>query len=203
MTMKRPPADNDLVARVREGDQQAFRTLYERYAARLRAQVRRQLPGRLRRRLSESDIVQEVFTTAFQQIDDFKGPHEESFRRWLARIAELKVREATRHHLGVEKRAAGRELSRHRRRETHQFVGNEASPSAHAVAGETGVALDRVLADLREDYRTILHLVHEEGLTVAEAAERMGRSSEATRKLYARALSRLADGIFGASDGKG
>ena len=49
----------------------------------------------------------------------------------------------------------------------------------------------------------VLRLVHEEGLTIAEAAERMKRSSEATRKLYARALSRLADGVFGADDEQG
>ena len=42
-----------------------------------------------------------------------------------------------------------------------------------------------------DDDREILRLVQVEHLTLIEAADRMGRSYEATKKLYARALARL------------
>jgi hypothetical protein len=43
--------------------------------------------------------------------------------------------------------------------------------------------------------REVLALVQVEGLRLADAAARMGRSYEATKKLYGRAASRLAKGM--------
>jgi DNA-directed RNA polymerase specialized sigma24 family protein len=40
-------------------------------------------------------------------------------------------------------------------------------------------------------------LVHQEGLTLVEAGERMGRSADAVRKLYGRALACLVDRVGG------
>ena len=48
------------------------------------------------------------------------------------------------------------------------------------------------MAALPADYREILRLCREEGLTLREAAERMGRSREAAKKLYGRALVRFS-----------
>ena len=53
---------------------------------------------------------------------------------------------------------------------------------------------------LPPDYRTILRLVKEEGLTMRAAGERMGRSREAAKKLYGRALLRLTE-VFRARGG--
>ncbi len=196
--MKTP--DEELIARVQQGDRNAFSALYRRYAGKVGAQVRRQLPRKLLRRMAVSDVIQETFTTAFEKLPDFEGPHEDSFRRWLARIAELKVLRYARDHLDVAKRAAGRELSRGDRVPTQQFVGRDPSPSAHAVAGETEAALNGALAGLSDDDRTILRLVHDEGMSVADAAVRLGRSVEAARKLYGRAVSKLAEQLYGEDD---
>jgi DNA-directed RNA polymerase specialized sigma24 family protein len=46
---------------------------------------------------------------------------------------------------------------------------------------------------LPEDYREILLLTRAQGLTIREAAERMGRSLEAAKKLSARALARFGE----------
>ncbi len=196
--MKTP--DEELIARVQQGDNNAFSALYRRYAGKVGAQVRRQLPRKLRRRVAVSDVIQETFTTAFEKLPEFEGPHEDSFRRWLARIAELKVFRYARDHLDVAKRAAGRELSRDDRVATQQFLGRDPSPSAHAVAGETEAALNGALAGLSDDDRTILRLVHDEGMAVADAAVHLDRSVAAARKLYGRAVARLADRLYGGSD---
>ena len=45
---------------------------------------------------------------------------------------------------------------------------------------------------LPDDYRNVLRMALEDGLTLKEAARRMGRSHEAVKKLYGRALARLA-----------
>lgn len=191
--------ESELLAEARRGDEKALSALYERHAGRLRAQIRRQMPRKLQRRLAVSDVLQETFATAFAKLDEFEGPHEDSFRRWLARIAELKVQQHARDQLDVAKRAAGRELSRGLRPETGHLLGRQPSPSQHAIAGETNEGLQRALEGLSEDYRTILRLVHDEGLSVADAGARMGRSSEAARKLYGRAVSRLAERLYDAN----
>jgi len=45
---------------------------------------------------------------------------------------------------------------------------------------------------LAEDHATVIRLVHQEGLTLVEAGRRMGRTPDATRMLYGRAMQRLA-----------
>jgi RNA polymerase sigma-70 factor (ECF subfamily) len=191
--MRKRSTDAELIERAREGDQRAVSALYRRHAGKIRAQIHRQMPQRLRRRLGISDVLQETFAIAFDKLDEFEGPHDESFRRWLARIAELRVQQHARNHLDVAKRAAGREQPRELRGSTAQLVGGQASPSEHAIAGETAARIDRALEHLSEDHRRILRLVHDEGMSVADAAARMGRTSEAARKLYGRAVARLAE----------
>jgi RNA polymerase sigma-70 factor (ECF subfamily) len=185
--------DNALVERSRQGDETAFRTLCERHASTLRRGLERKMPARLRKRLSVADVMQEAYVTAYQRLDDYEGPHSGSFKRWLERIAEYKLKEAARHHLDAGKRAAAREMSRHQRPETHAFGGREPTPSRHAEAAETAAAIDAAIEALPGDYATILRLVHEQGLTTTEAAERMDRSPEAARKLYGRAVSKLSE----------
>ncbi len=185
--------DETLIQRSLAGDEGAFRTLYERHEREVRRFVRRRMPAKLRKRLSAADILQEAYATAFQRLPEHRGSPDGPFRQWLLGIAEFKLKEAARHHLDTAKRAAGRELSRPQRPATHAFGGREPTPSARAIAAETEEALERAMAALPEDYRTILRLIHEEGYGMADAGERIGRSAEAASKLYGRAVNRLAE----------
>jgi RNA polymerase sigma-70 factor (ECF subfamily) len=65
------------------------------------------------------------------------------------------------------------------------------SPSQHAVRREQAVLLANALARLRLDHRDVVVLRHLEGLSFAEVAKRMGRSVDAVKKLWARALVQL------------
>jgi DNA-directed RNA polymerase specialized sigma24 family protein len=49
-----------------------------------------------------------------------------------------------------------------------------------------------VIDGLSEDHATVIRLVHREGLTLVEAGRRMGRTPDATRMLYGRAIGRIA-----------
>ena len=195
--MGEEPEDAELVERARGGDEAAFRVLHDRYAAGLFARVRRRLPAVLRRRVAESDIVQEVFAVAFRRLGAFRGSDHGAFAHWIGRIADRKVNETLRYHFDAEKRAAAREFADERRPATGEFEAKGPTPSAVAMGKELDAALANGLANLPEDYRTVLRLVHEEGLRLADAGERMGRSPEAVRKLYGRALSVLSESVFG------
>jgi len=185
--------DELLIERSLAGDEQAFRELYDRYSQEVVGYIRRRMPAKLNRRVSVSDLLQETYATAFQRLPDYEGPRETSFRHWILQIADYKLKAFSRHHLDVAKRAANREMSRHLRPETHAFGGHDPTPSARAIAVETEDALDRAMRALPDDYRTILHLVHEQGYGIADAAEQMGRSVAAGRKLYGRAVDCLAE----------
>jgi DNA-directed RNA polymerase specialized sigma24 family protein len=60
-----------------------------------------------------------------------------------------------------------------------------------AIAGELDTAVQRAFAALPEDYREVLRLTRQNHMSIAGAATCLGRTREATKKLYARALARL------------
>jgi RNA polymerase sigma-70 factor (ECF subfamily) len=181
----------DLIRRFREGDEDAFRTLFERYGKVLSARIRESLPKRLRRKVAVSDVLQESLLVAFRKKEDFEDRGEAAFRHWLLNIVELRAREAIRRHDGVAKRSAKREVTRGERGPTANVPGKQPSPSQLAIGQELGALAKQALASLPEDYREILRLTREQKLSLAEASERIERSEAATRKLYGRALERF------------
>ena len=192
---KTTPTDEELVRRTRAGDGDAARLLFSERVESLRAQVRRALPAILRRKVAESDVIQESFLVAFRRLAEFEDRGDGSFDAWLRKILDFKIREEARRYLRREKRAAGREVSRDQRKATGEFPGEHETPSIHAARREEHEAVLCAMKELRTDDREVLRLVHEEGLTVAEAAEHLGRSTEAARKLYSRAVGRLTKAV--------
>lgn len=184
--------EGDLVRRAKAGEEAAFRALCERYEGLLAARVRRFVDGALRRKVSVLDVLQEAYLAGHQRLAEFEDRGEGAFGAWLAQIAEFKAREAVRRYAGAEKRAAGREVSRGARRDTAEVAGVGASPSQVAIAGERAEAVRRAMAALPDDHRHVLQLVQVDHLSIEHAAVLMGRSRDAVKKLYGRALSRLA-----------
>ncbi len=75
------PTEADLIAAVLEGDTASFEPLVRKYSPRLFATARRYA----RRENEVEDIVQEVWTKAFQKLGSFRG--EAPFEHWLMRMA--------------------------------------------------------------------------------------------------------------------
>jgi RNA polymerase sigma factor (sigma-70 family) len=191
--MKEPRRD-DATAERTFGDE------FDRHVPALSARIRRVLPAGLRRKESVSDVLQETRITAFARRADFEDRGDGALRAWLLRIAELKATRAVRRHAGTAKRAAGREVTRGARRDTREFAARQPSPSEAAIGEETAAAARRAMLELPADYRTVLSLTRVKGLTLVEAAKSMGRSHEATKKLYARALSRFTEAFDRTND---
>jgi RNA polymerase sigma-70 factor, ECF subfamily len=72
--------DRELVRRVQEGDQRAFRELYDRYQKRAQAVAY----GVLKNRHDAADVVQESFVKVHKHLGAFQG--SSSFYTWLYRI---------------------------------------------------------------------------------------------------------------------
>jgi len=183
--------ETGLLARFREGDEEAFRQLLERHVTAAQVHVGRWLPARLHRRVSVADVLQEARLVAFERRADFEDRGENAFRNWFLGIARRKVMELVKRHDGAARRSAQREVTRGHRPDTAQFRGHVPSPSQAAIASEARELAARVFRSLPDDYREVIRLVREEGLNLKEAAARMARSHEATKKLYGRALAQF------------
>ena len=183
-----------LVRRVQTGDEDALRLLFERYQDRIRKRVRRRLPARLDRKVSVADVLQETRLVAFRRAPEFEDRGDGSFGRWLHGIAELKVMEVIRRYARPT-RARQREISRGGRVDTENFRAPEPSPSEAAAGVEESTRVRTTLATLSPVDQWVLRLTFEEKLSLREAAQRMGRSREAVKKLYARALRRFREAL--------
>jgi RNA polymerase sigma-70 factor, ECF subfamily len=146
------------IARSRNGDQQAFEALVQRYQKMIFA-----LAYRMTGSLAEAeDLAQDTFVAAFQQLDSFRG--ESKFSSWLYRIA-------TNRCLNWRQREARRERAYEswgRERE----VASAAAPHTEALA----VHVQQALLKLDEKQRAAVVLTAYEGLNHAEAARVLGCS---------------------------
>ena len=181
----------DLIERFRQGDDLAFRELFQKYRPRLAVLVHYKLSDFLRRRLEVEDIIQDVFLEASQNIERFTYRSPGSFMSWLSRIADHVITDEARAQ-ARQKRAAGELI---RLRSDSNPNGPEpidpATPSRILVQSESTEKLFAQLEALPPDYREAILLAKVECLSSAEMAERLGRSREAVAVLLCRALQRL------------
>ncbi len=166
----------DLVASAQAGDRDAFQAIVERFQARLENQIRSRMGAAARATVEVEDVLQETFTDAFESIKKLKWQGEECFYRWLGSIAEHLIWAA------VQKKAKSPlklELD---------VPAKETSPSKNVRRNERFDRLENALNKLSEDHRKVIVLARLERLGINEVARRMGRSSNAVKKLLARAL---------------
>jgi RNA polymerase sigma-70 factor (ECF subfamily) len=190
-------SDEALALRAAQGDEEAFGRLFDRNLPRWTRLVRRRVRGMLRRRVGESDVLQEAWLTTALKIGAFEDRGPGSFSRWFDRIVENKVKDALRSHLYTKRRSLRQETpasEADRSPEAGPADGGP-SPSKAAEMRDDQDAGSRLLRTLPPHYREILRLVHQQGFTLGEAGARLGISSGAASKLYGRAVGRLARGM--------
>src|SRR6187401_2878738 len=81
-TATEPVSDQQLVARIRRGDDRAFEALYERYHRRIHAYV----VGMVKDHGRAEDVTQEVFVSALRRMRETEQPL--AFKPWLYQIAK-------------------------------------------------------------------------------------------------------------------
>jgi RNA polymerase sigma-70 factor (ECF subfamily) len=189
-----------LLERAREGDEEAYEALFARHRGELERRARASLSPALQRLLDPSDLVQECELAALEAFEPFEYRGPGSFRSWLYRILENRVA-MERRFLGRAKRDIAREVSlappsaEPGAARASALADSASSPSDRAAADERRARLQGRLASLPEDHRRVVELVRLEERTIAEAAAQLGRSENAVKKLLARALLRLRDGL--------
>lgn len=181
-------AEEQLIDAARSGDREAQNRLLERYLPRLQAFVRLRSSAKLRELESSEDIVQSVCRKALENLPKFEYRGTDSFRNWLLRYAENKIRDKADYH-GAARRDRGKERDVEGLSQLYATLG---TPSRLVGAREQIARFEAAFDRLPDEYREIVLLAKIEGLSHAEIAARTGRSEPASRKMLSRALVRLA-----------
>jgi RNA polymerase sigma-70 factor (ECF subfamily) len=167
--VRHPPEDEDWLARVRRGDEDAARALVQRLYPTVIKSIRCHLP----RRTSEEDLAQSIFVKIFRKLDQFSGlvPLE----HWVSRIAINTCINQLKHEtlrpelrmgdLSEEQQAIVQHLA-----STGDEVPSEQSNAAREI-------LDTLMARLRPDERTVITLLHLEERTVEQISRSTGWSA--------------------------
>ena len=199
------PSENadQLLSDARGGDARAVTRLLEMYRNYLSLLARIHIDQHLQSKADPSDLVQETCMHVVRDFPDFRGTSEAEFLAWLRKIVANNGAKLIRHYRGTQRR----DVTLERRLQddldetslgmARQLVAADSSPSHQAARREAAVVLADALARLPADYREVMILHHLESRTIAETAERMGRSLDSVKKLLARALIRLRSQMKG------
>ena len=173
--------DRPLIERVRKGDQDAARTLYERYFDRIYNYVY----ARLGRVEDAEDLAIDTMTRSLTRLDLF---HDQgvAFSSWVYRIA---------HNATID---------HYRRQGKMRLVSLEqatlpqsADPSELAMEQLSNEDLRAALRDLTDEQQQVLILRFFQDLTAAQVAGIMGKSVGAVQALQHRALGSLERALQG------
>jgi len=190
------PSIAPLLEQARNGSAAAIGSLLEAARSYLLLQAEHELPQSLRAKVGPSDIVQETAIDAHRDFPRFRGTTQEELYAWLRTILQNNVMDMVRRFEMAQKRAVKREASLSvivDRCGISVLPTGSNTPDHSAIRREDAALLAGVLARVPDDYQTILRLRYWDGLTFPEIAIRLGRSEEAARKLWYRALARLTN----------
>lgn len=173
-----------LLRRAREGEAGALDDLLARVATKLLPLIRLRMGRGLRGRMESRDILQSVLLKSYQRMEQFDGG---SLMAWVARIAENEIRDQHEFH-GRQRRDAGRDASLDGDAGLRSPV---RSALSQAIWTEESERLERALESLPEAQREAIVLRKLEELSFREIGERLGRSEDAGRMLFGRAMAAL------------
>ena len=176
--------DAVLVARVKDGDADAFGVLYVRYLDR----IYRYLRLRIGNDHDAEDLTETVFVRTFQAIDRYEE-RGWPFSAYLYQVARNVLAD---HY---------RTLKQTTSLEGLEPIDSAATPVDDLVVHREQLGLvQQALATLPEDYQEVIRLRVILKLPTADVAQWLGRSEGAVRVLLYRALRRLRDVVSKMSD---
>ena len=181
------------VAAAHEGSFAALGQLLDHYRDYLLRIANQEMNGELAGKVAPSDLVQETFLQATKAFPQFEGRTEAELRAWLRKTLVNNILE-TQKRFRTLKRAVTLEvpLEPDGSAAAIELSCPASRPSSLAVTAERRVAVECALARLPEDYRRVLTLRSFEDRPFEEVGRELARSAEAARRLWSRAIQRLA-----------
>lgn len=172
---------SDDVAAMRCLDQQAWADAYDKYVTSTYAFIANLVGGD---RAIAEELHQEAWLTAMSAIDQF-APERGEFRGWLFGIAKRRV---AMHFRRVNGRS---EIQLYEETDEASAAGDDLLPDDVIEEVERADAVRAALLELDETSRNALVNKYVDSMSVAEIAERIGKSPKAVESMLTRTRSRL------------
>lgn len=176
--------DEQLVHRILAGDDAAFTTMMEIYQKRVYSVAY----GIVRNPDDAMDVAQETFFRAWARISSWRG--EASLSTWLCRIASNLALDIVRKNKRVIP--------------VDEIAGSQVSADADAVtaliSAENTAELEKAVAELSEDYRSIIVMRHTAAMSYQDIADALGLSLSQVKNRLLRARQMLKTKLTGRVD---
>lgn len=200
--------ESAVLRRAADGDSAALAAAFALHRPRLRRMVQLRLDRRLQGRIDPSDVLQEAYLEVARSLADYLRDPQIPFYLWARFVTGRKLQAVHRHHLGVQARDVGREVSLHRRALpqassvslAEQLLGRYSSPSQAVVKAELRLRVQEALNGMDPIDREVLALRSFEELSNAETAQVLGIGEAAASHRFVRALRRLKKVLAGGAD---
>ncbi|MEJ2610084.1 MAG: RNA polymerase sigma factor RpoE [Candidatus Thiodiazotropha sp.] len=158
--------DQELVARVQQGDKKAFDLLVLKYQQKITNLISRYI----RDPHEVLDVTQEAFIKAYRAIPKFRG--DSAFYTWLYRIA---INTAKNYLVAQGRRPPSDDVEAEvaEQMDVGVLLKETGTPENHILTEEIAMTLQRAIDDLPEDLRTAIVLRELEGMSYEEIANAM------------------------------
>jgi RNA polymerase sigma-70 factor (ECF subfamily) len=183
---------NDVMGRLRAGDEAAAREVFQRFVRQLVSLTRRQFDAVLTRKVDPEDVVQSAYKSFFLRYGEGRLEVGDWDNLWslLTLITLRKCLDRVKYH-----HAAGRDVRREAAPRPDaegaeawwEAVAREPTPEEAAVLGET---VEQLLRDLDADDRPILEMSLQ-GYTTQEISQRLHLAERSVRRLRERVRKQL------------
>ncbi|MFO1020337.1 MAG: sigma-70 family RNA polymerase sigma factor [Planctomycetales bacterium] len=178
------------IAAARNNGYEGLGELLDLYRNYLLAIANREVGLDVAQKHAPSDVVQDTMCQAVRDFETFRGHTEHDLRSWLRQILLRNISDAHRRYRDVSKRQLARE--RPLTPSLGGLANSHETPSRLVCAVETVQTLHDAIDRLPEDYRQVIRLRNFQQASFDDIGLRLGRSPEAVRKLWSRAVQKLA-----------
>jgi RNA polymerase sigma-70 factor (ECF subfamily) len=165
--------EHELIRRIKNGEQSAFKALYLKYADLLFAYILHYVNND---RDVASEIWQETWVVFIEKLNDFK--YKCNIFTWLCAISKNKISDYYRN-------AKNRKRFQHI--EKIHFNIDAEELEIELVDTETQADVITILANLTDEYRYLLEAKYIENKSIAELSNQIGKSYKATESMLSRA----------------
>ena len=163
---------SELVRKAKSGNLQAFRGLYDLYSKRVLNFAFKMLNNRE----EAEDVTQEAFTSVFKKLQSLQD--DSRFEAWLFRITRnfvyQRYRQRTGEHVSLE---SDNEL----KQEISSLRAPVKSPEEAILANELRDVVERLIAELPEQFRAVFVLSALQGFSYQAISEIVGKSVPAVK----------------------
>lgn len=175
-------SDEEVVTRVLDGEKRLFEVLVQRHSKRLM----RVVTSILRNSAEAEDAVQDAFLSAYEHLAQFEG--RAKFATWLSRIALYRSYALA----GRNDRHVSLDEEFNDERPIRTVSDPRPSPEQQAYISQLSSLLSTAVAELPENYRSVLIMREMDGVDTDETARRLhlSRTNVKVRLHRARAMVR-------------